>query len=170
MKRLTRKEIDRLSLKEKEAYIISIQAASTQALMRDDFNSPALWSGTSPQVLDENGNVDLNVRHISEAEYDLHDKARRRVGAAVEETRTLYLTQAISDGRISAEALKHSSLHDGVETKHVLPTANQRESAIQAWMGTLKSVKERFKEMMGHIFKPQYAEIVAEGMKKLNEK
>lgn len=117
------------------------------------------------QRLKSDGSVDLGVREISKADYDSYQSLRYQRGAWIEEIRTKYLMKMASMGKI------HHSLMGQIETNHVTPAPLVIERAEKAYMGTLATLKEKFKAFMDDLFKPSHAEIVAEGMRRaMNEK
>ncbi len=112
------------------------------------------------------GSVDLNVREITQKEHDDYLLFRRKRGAIFEEVRTNYLTKMAKEGKI------HISLMSQIETNHVMPPDLVTEKAQKAFMGLLSiaGIKERFKSIMETMFKPSHAEVMAEGMRKMNPK
>lgn len=117
------------------------------------------------QVLKEDGSIDLNVREISQKEYDEFQAFRYRRGKLFEEVRTAYLKKMAAEGKI------HVSLMNHIETDHVMPPEPVRERAEKAYMGKLAGLKEKFKNLMESIFKPTptHAEIISEALKKAKE-
>lgn len=115
------------------------------------------------QCLKEDGSVDLNIREISQKEYDDYQALRYRRGKAFEEARTAYLMKAAKEGKI------HISLMSQIETNHVMPPDPVREKAEKAYMGlfSIAAIKDKFKDIMDSLFKPTHAEIIAEGMRKV---
>lgn len=156
-----------------EKKIYDIQSPQTKRLMdiqagRKPEDDPKYaddqWFKAIPkeaQCVKEDGSVDLNVREVSQKEYDDYQALRYRRGKAFEEARTAYLMKAAKEGKI------HISLMSQIETNHVMPTEEVKEKAERAYMGTLATIKEKFKSLMESLFKPSYAEIVAEGMRKV---
>lgn len=95
------------------------------------------------QCVKEDGTVDLNVRELTQTEADFHQGVRGRRGLVIESLRN---------------------------DKHVSTiTEERRERATNAFMDrfSLESIKNKFKAMMTGLFKPDYAEIVAEQMRKI---
>lgn len=152
------------SVTEKQEKILSMQCESTRrAMLRSPAEDEAWRSRPIPkeaQVLDKNGNVDLGVRHISVEEYELHEKMRRGRGEIFESVRKDYLVNMAAAGKINMEKFGHY-----FDTPHVLPDSEKRDRAIAGFMGTLKSIAQKFKDFMGTIFEPSYAEKVADSMR-----
>ncbi len=115
------------------------------------------------QCVKADGTVDLNVREISKEDHDAYQALRYRRGAAFEEARTAYLKKMAAEGKI------HISLMNQIETDHVMPPEPVKERAEKAYMGTLATIKEKFKNLMDSLFKPTHAEIIAEGMRKIKQ-
>lgn len=142
-------------MNEKEQKIFDMQCESTKALLiaqslrpieEDDlyFNKIRFTKiDQKAQCLKEDGTVDLNVRPLSQGEADSYNELRRLRGRFMHK-----------------EFAKVSSI-----------TVEKREKAQSAFMRTfsLATLKDKFKEIMGHVFKPSYAEIMAEGMKRSRE-
>lgn len=140
-----------------EQKIIDIQCGSTKALMREQRLRPesedknyALMRMLAPlpkeaQCVKEDGTVDLNVRELSHEEAIFHQGVRSVAGRRIEEARGNEPVSTITDAK--------------------------RERATTAFMGkiTLAAIKERFKTLMGDVFKPSYAEIVAAEIRKRRE-
>lgn len=118
------------------------------------------------QVLKEDGSVDIAPRKITAEEEKAYEDFRMRRGAYFEEARGAYLSKMAKAGKI------HHSLLGQIETPHVMPPEEVKERAKRAWLGhfTPKAIKEKFAEIMGKIFKPTHAEIVAAEMKRRNDK
>lgn len=162
-----------MSPEEKKIY--DIQSPQTKRMMdmqagrplKDDaeYFARPLPNPEDYHCLKEDGSIDLNVRDISPEEYALHKGARLRRGAAFEEVRTAYLMRMKAEGKI------HPSLYHMIETEHVMPPDVVRERAAKTWLGGfgLKAIKEKFSEIMGKIFKPTHAEIVAEEIRKMRD-
>lgn len=147
-----------------------MQAPSTKAALSQTKEERAAHRAAviskEAQCVTESGSIDLNVREITEKEYNDYQAFRIRRGAAFEEARTAYLMRAAKEGKI------HHSLLDKIETNHVMPPLIIKEKAEEAFLSNpniVQRVKEKFKKMMDSIFKPQHAEIMAEGIKKMRE-
>lgn len=93
------------------------------------------------QCLKEDGTVDLNVRELGHEEAQFHEGVRRRAGSTLEQIR--------GDKAVSTL------------------TQEKRERATNAFMErfSMDAIKNKFKAMMRSVFKPSYAEIVAQQMK-----
>lgn len=143
---------------EQERKIYDIQTPATKYLMdqqrkRSPEEDSAWWARAIPkeaQVRDEEGNVFINARSLHFEEVRVYDKMRREAGGRIAEMRA-----------------------DKVERP--LPEqwelATRKNKAIDAFMGifSVEVIKNKFKEIMGSLFKPSHAEMVAEGMRKVNE-
>ena len=137
--------------------IIDKQCESTKKLMlaqnarpmEDDSEYISLIRFTpiakEAQCLKEDGTVDLNVRELSQQEADFHNGVRQKRGSIISELRRDKPVSTLTDGK--------------------------RERAQSAFMRTfsLAALKERFKKIMGDVFKPTYAEMMAEAMRKKME-
>jgi hypothetical protein len=140
----------------KEQKIFDIQCDSTKTLLLAQALRPVeedvLYIGKirntkiaiEAQCVKEDGTVDLNVRELTQKEADFHNTVRRKAGERIEEKRQDKPAHTLTD--------------------------EKRERAQTAFMArlTLGAIKERFKRLMQETFKPTYAEIVAEEMKKRN--
>lgn len=117
------------------------------------------------QCLKEDGSIDLNVREITQKEYDDYQALRYRRGAAFEEARTAYLMKAASEGKI------HPSLMSQIETNHVMPPDVVKERAEKGFLGlfSVTKIKEKFKDIMDSLFKPQHVDIMAEALRRTKE-
>lgn len=150
-------------------HILNLQSPSTRAAMtlssEDRAKSTALFSGAEAQCKKEDGSVDLGkIRELSKEEFEFYESVRRHAGARFEDARTNYLMANMEKGKVNPNLLTQ------IETNHVKPTEEARGRAELAFMGKLKSITQRFKEMVGQMFKPQHADVVAEEMRKMNEK
>ena len=85
--------------------------------------------------------MDLNVRELSHEEADFHNGVRRKAGSIIETLRREKAAPTL--------------------------TEEKKEKAIKAFMKirTFAELKDKFKAIMSGLFKPEYAEIVAEQMK-----
>jgi hypothetical protein len=140
-----------------EEKIISRQCPSTQALMLAQNARPEEEDGAyitrikftpvdmSAQCKKEDGSIDLNVRAATIEEMDLHDRFRRRRGSLIELIRGSGGVSTLSD--------------------------DKRERAIDSFMRktTLGAIADRFKKIMSEMFKPSYAEVMAEAIKKAKD-
>ncbi len=101
---------------------------------------------TEAQCVKEDGSVDLNVRFISQAETTVHERSRRLRGGIIEE-------------------LRGQNKHESTLSEE------KKERAINAFMRTfsLDALKRKFKAMMGDLFKPSHAEIMAESIKRVKD-
>ncbi len=153
---------------EKEQQIFDMQSPSYKAAMSQTEAERVMHKLSiipkEAQCVKEDGSVDLNVRFISAADEKAYQIHRRATGERFEEARKSYLMAAGEKGKI------HSSLMDKIETPHVMPSAEQRERGIKAFMGgfTIKEIGKKFKEIMQAMFTHSYAEIVSQEMKKRN--
>lgn len=157
-------------MSEKDQKIFDMQPKSTQdALLQSEIERKFHRYSEIPkeaECVKEDGSVDLNIRHITEEEHELYDGReglRRKAGERFEAARTNYLRIKASQSKI------HSSLLSKIETDHVMPSAEVRDRAEKAYLGVLKSITEKFKQMWEHLFKPSHAEIVAKEMKRLSD-
>lgn len=153
----------------KEQKIFDMQSPSTKACLSRPREKDAEWFSrpipANAQCVKEDGSVDLNAREISVEEYGLHEHARRGRGELFESARANYLNSAKINDKLKKD----------IDTLHVMPSEEKRQKAIDAFMSNLSLVdriKNAFKQIMGmnKVEKPkQYAEIVAESMRKLSE-
>lgn len=151
------------------------QAPSTQACLDRPKELDLVWLSRpipkEAQVVKEDGSVDLNIRQFTKQEFDffnqeygaskIYGRVRER-GKWFEEARGMYLRSA----KI------HDKLKDRIDTPHVMPDAEKRERASEAFMkvGIIQKIKDKFKELMfGVKREPSYAEKIAAGMRALNE-
>lgn len=127
--------------------ILAMQAPSTRAAL-SQCDEERIAHRLSPilkeaQRIKEDGTVDLNIRAITQQEAEAYSSLRCARGEWIAESRK-----------------------EEVKTL----TEGKKNKAVNAFMTlrTLEMVKDKFKELMGQIFKPQHAEIVAEEMRKRN--
>lgn len=146
---------------EKERKIFEMQAPSTRTALSQSLSERELHRlkpiPKEAQCVKEDGSVDLNVRKFNAEESEFYN--------------TEYGASNIYGRARKVGEWRETLFEEKDKTAHVIPTEEQREVAISSWMGsrTVKAISERFKDLMGQLFKPQHAEIMAEAMKKSKE-
>ncbi len=137
-----------------EQKIFDIQCESTKKLMIAQRNRPLsedseYWSkirftpiAKEAQCVKEDGTVDLNVREITPEQEAFELAIRKKRGE--------YLSKIREEKPINTL------------------TDEKRERATMAWLSgsPLAAIKKRFKDLMQGLFRPSYAEHVAEEMRK----
>lgn len=129
---------------EKEQRILEMQAPSTRKCLERSPDLDLTWLRReipkSAQVTKADGSVDLNIRNIIASELAIESGIRSNRGAMFEAARAQYL----------ASAKIHDKLKDQIETPHVIPDADKRERAIEAFMKsrTIDAIKNAFHELM----------------------
>ena len=136
----------------KEKKILEMQCESTRRCLERPPELDLTWLRRplpkEAQVVKEDGSVDLNVREISEEEYNREQKLRYGRGAQFEDARTNYL-MAKKD-KINWQRLGHM-----ITTDHVISSKEKIENAIMAFLKTnvVEKIKSKFKELMRDVKK-----------------